>query len=753
MIYLFDDKESRQQSYGWTDERFGLWSDSIIRIKDFADYRLLDESEIFREGNIILYHESFATCIPYEDRRAYQAFHETISDGSSLQDIHIVIFSGSITSRAISDNTAHVPVTDMYANLECFLDHHQKGETNFKYLLWGEDYEVEQKLIKLIEDYPNEGYEGYEGYIESDWSKVFFASAQKYGIDAPSGCIQKKLWLSKVSDKDLDNYVKEWFTKSEYKALYIPLCFGKILSDYNGLRLAIHIRCTPSINQNKPIYIYSPVPTSFLVRSQYFDILKTRGVKLINMHPKKIIESLGSINPLTENDIKHEMGKIQLPVPQNYEDSHSIANEWAIYRWANATDSEDSAIEKITNTIKSNLYFKHLTTIYPPSEIKLIKEDRLKFRDQLSGISDGLLEQKDINILYVDDEADKGWYEIMANIIYDVNNINGFDYLGESLKALSQQEIIDQVVNRVKEDSANIVLLDFRLHKKDHESHNIEDITSVQILKKIKALNAGIQVIIFSATNKVWNLLALQKYGADGFIIKEGPENSKSPSFTTQTIDNFINTMSVCISNRYKKEIYQSVSELNCKLKEDAKKHIVDKGFQKAVELFYAIACLSLPKYVEDQNFDHSFMNFFRIIEAVANEQIDAENPEVKENEKTGTIRYYYKFRGTDDYLMDYDEEEFSQTGKKLSLPKRSLPFVQKLYNLFARLGVYSPATYEIVQKRNNLTHPNLKVNSTIGPITLNDVLLTANISFQCIRNMVRDQAGIATEQRSQNDM
>lgn len=747
MIYLFDDKESRQQSYGWTDERFGLWSDSIICIKDFADYRLLDESDIFREGNIILYHESFATCIPYEDRRAYQAFHKTISDGSSLQDIHIVIFSGSITSRAISDNTAHVPVTDMYANLECFLYHHQKGETNFKYLLWGEDYEVEQKLIKLIEDYSN------EGYIESDWSKVFFASAQKYGIDAPSGSIQKKLWLSKVSDKDLDNYVKEWFTESEYKALYIPLCFGKILSDYNGLRLAIHIRCTPSINQNKPIYIYSPVPTSFLVRSQYFDILKTRGVKLINMHPKKIIESLGSINPLTENDIKHEMGKIQLPVPQNYEDSHSIANEWAIYRWANATDSEDSAIEKITNTIKSNLYFKHLTTIYPPSEIKLIKEDRLKFRDQLFGISDGLLEQKDINILYVDDEADKGWYEIMANIIYDVNNINGFDYLGESLKALSQQEIIDQVVNRVKEDSANIVLLDFRLHKKDHDSHNIEDITSVQILKKIKALNAGIQVIIFSATNKVWNLLALQKYGADGFIIKEGPENSKSPSFTTQTIDNFINTMSVCISNRYKKEIYQSVSELNCKLKEDAKKHIVDKGFQKAVELFYAIACLSLPKYVEDQNFDHSFMNFFRIIEAVANEQIDAENPEVKENEKTGTIRYYYKFRGTDDYLMDYDEEEFSQTGKKLSLPKRSLPFVQKLYNLFARLGVYSPATYEIVQKRNNLTHPNLKVNSTIGPITLNDVLLTANISFQCIRNMVRDQAGIAAEQRSQNGM
>ena len=49
MIYLFDDKESRQQSYGWTDERFGLWSDSVIRIKNFADYLLLDESDIFRD--------------------------------------------------------------------------------------------------------------------------------------------------------------------------------------------------------------------------------------------------------------------------------------------------------------------------------------------------------------------------------------------------------------------------------------------------------------------------------------------------------------------------------------------------------------------------------------------------------------------------------------------------------------------------------------------------------------------------------
>lgn len=97
------------------------------------------------------------------------------------------------------------------------------------------------------------------------------------------------------------------------------------------------------------------------------------------MHPQKIIDSVGTLQPLTENDIKHEMKIVHLPVPQNYEDSHNIANEWAIYRWATATESEDSAIENVANTIKSNLYFKHLTTIYPPSDINCIKEENLKF--------------------------------------------------------------------------------------------------------------------------------------------------------------------------------------------------------------------------------------------------------------------------------------------------------------------------------------------------------------------------------------
>lgn len=252
MIYIFDDKVSRQKLYDWTEERFELWKDSIVRITNYSDFIQLKQSNIFENGNIILYHESFATCVPYEERRNYQSFHNMVLDSSNCEGVNRVIFSGTITSRAINDNIAHVPVTDMYANLECFLEHHREHDTDFKYLLWGEEYQIEQKLLDLIEELSNEIY---EGDIEANCSNVFFATAQKYGIDAPSDdCIQEKLWLSKVTDEDLDSYIREWFCESEYDALYIPLCFGKILSDYNGLRLATHIRCTKSINQNKPIY-------------------------------------------------------------------------------------------------------------------------------------------------------------------------------------------------------------------------------------------------------------------------------------------------------------------------------------------------------------------------------------------------------------------------------------------------------------------------------------------------------------------
>ena len=43
--------------------------------------------------------------------------------------------------------------------------------------------------------------------------------------------------------------------EEKYDNIFLPLCFGPTLSDYNGLRLATHIRCTDTPN-NVSTYLH-----------------------------------------------------------------------------------------------------------------------------------------------------------------------------------------------------------------------------------------------------------------------------------------------------------------------------------------------------------------------------------------------------------------------------------------------------------------------------------------------------------------
>lgn len=50
-----------------------------------------------------------------------------------------------------------------------------------------------------------------------------------------------------------------------------------------------------------------------------------------------------------------------------------------------------------------------------------------------------------------------------------------------------------------------------------------DDMSGMNILKRIKQVNPGNQVIIFTASSKSWNLKALMDNGADEYYLKESP--------------------------------------------------------------------------------------------------------------------------------------------------------------------------------------------------------------------------------------
>ena len=123
-----------------------------------------------------------------------------------------------------------------------------------------------------------------------------------------------------------------------------------------------------------------------------------------------------------------------------------------------------------------------------------------------------------------------------------------------------------------------MVILDFRLNTSDFESNDSEEITSIKLIRKIKDLNPGIQVIIFSATSKVWNLQAMQDAGADAFIFKENGEN------IYKTLTNFVRQITASLKkSSWLMPIWRKTRCSIEHLEIQRKKHLLDRDFTGAV--------------------------------------------------------------------------------------------------------------------------------------------------------------------------
>lgn len=535
-------------------------------------------------------------------------------------------------------------------------------------------------------------------------SIIFFDVTTKLINPKDEVFIDKKLVeifidYDKSIDKILTNIINENLVIEEYTNIILPACFGKVLADFLGLRFAAHIRCTPGINQHKNIFLYSFNGIKDYFSSESFNILKTEGVFLIDYDVNTIInKSLDKIEYLSKEKIINEVKKINLQIPANYEDNHSIANEWAIYRWSQAINASDDSIDKITNIQNSNLYFKYLRTIYPMSKVDIIEDSELKLNFEGNP-----------TILYIDDEADKGWKEIFETLFYEKNENIVFFHLDNELNDKTKKEISELTIKTIKEKNVDVVILDFRLHKDDFECKKIEEVTGYQILKKIKDHNKGIQVIIFSATNKIWNFQALQEAGADGFILKESPENSIDFNFTKQSIASLVKTIENRLNMVFLKKVYPII--------ENIKKHLInisndnggnglEEGLMKMKfknEIFIQLdiiydclekSSLKISTIVEDEHsyLNLSFISIFKIIELI-NDFFTDEKGIILKSKNVNVQRY------------NQNSDTFSQFTGSYPLTRDKIYSIIK-FELNDEPKKHVNKLNEYINFRNNIIHP-----------------------------------------------
>ena len=738
MIYIIDEKSKRQTSYGWNAQRFRKYNEVITPINDYSFWGSEGfEDEVLSKGNVVLFHESFFNGLAEDKRGIAKDFLRKLDIFGQIGVV--VYYGGSKSSRKINGNVVFVPVSVMYQHLETYLNRTKEGIADINYLIWGENPLIEKFIIEEIANANKKMLDDLDGYNDVTNKSLVIISSDKnqlYVPDTNPNLTIKELFPENekdepISDDLLHSYVLSWLQEREYDSIVLPLCFGPVLSDYNGLRLALHIRCTQTQNQNKPIYLYGVVGYSYLINNEYFDVLRTKEVYLIDYDNKSILSSLTYAHkPIGPEILCNELKKVKLNLPENYIDSHSIANEWAIYRWAKTIGAADVDIDKIINNVETNLYFKYLNTIYPISPLYKLKED-----DLLIETNDDIKPR----VLLVDDEAEKGWYEIFCTILDDINGFS-FEHLDEEFNEKSSDEIVQIVHDKIVSDGIDIVILDYRLHRTDFYAERIEDITGYKVLKDIKNnINPGIQVVVLSATNKVWNWESLKEKGADGFIMKDNPQNNYVNQTTCQSIEKFIKTMNECCGRLFLKAFYEDYSQLeSCFLPRRNKKSIdpLPLEFVDETIKWFKISCDLFKSGITEENNAAAFLFLFSIVENISNRVINIDVP-IEDFDVDGNAIWKYMFRSEDRFLMSFDKD-MNKTKYQIKVTYgKTIPWIQKILNAFDYISIrgISDTVKSLVDKRNDFIHANATTGRKIV-VTTDDVIALHEIVYNGLMNI-----------------
>jgi len=168
-------------------------------------------------------------------------------------------------------------------------------------------------------------------------------------------------------------------------------------------------------------------------------------------------------------------------------------------------------------------------------ELKTHRAARYKdFKDWPQGTSKGeklykILEGK--NILLIDDEWESAKWKDTLEIIFGKK----IDAIGDR-NWKNTQEVMDSMDSKLKPDNYllpyDLILLDLYLIEKDHKisdryaqgevtSEELKKLSSYKVIEKIRQKDKSVPILLFTATEKAYNVEIMRRVGADDYFPKE----------------------------------------------------------------------------------------------------------------------------------------------------------------------------------------------------------------------------------------
>jgi len=171
-------------------------------------------------------------------------------------------------------------------------------------------------------------------------------------------------------------------------------------------------------------------------------------------------------------------------------------------------------------------------------------------------------------VVVIDDDFAKGWAEFYKFIL-STNDIK-FEFYDVFDKANSKDDLISELKRYTQEIITNtkselIFIIDLRLHEDDFELTSQNNLSGILLVDFIKSINPGIQIVISTASNKVWNYRKCLEHNVKYFTVKESPETYNTRKESLQNIQELCWQIEKAAQNSFLASLYTKINELRKK--------------------------------------------------------------------------------------------------------------------------------------------------------------------------------------------
>ena len=419
------------------------------------------------------------------------------------------------------------------------------------------------------------------------------------------------------TEKGYHDWITGIFKKHKIEKLIIPLSLptDSPIINTDALILALHLRLNyelPLPNRLIPIVFLSNFTIETIIAKTNFDtdnnpqnLLFTKGIYFTSFDPDDIVETLNDVQHCPENEYQNKLLP-QLNIRRKATTGgHDIGNAWGCFKLAQLIGFEKNImkLENVSNQLKQ-LYVKSLIC----KNESFTNEKRIEL---------DYIDCKGKNILFIDDKANEGW-EILIKQIFknagdglvsvDSSNYKADDNHGsfknfEGFYAECQSHIGKKW---------DLIIIDLRLNPDiediDNSTIKPNEFSGYKLIDEFLTSNEGYQIVVSTASNKIWNINEVLKRGAVAYYIKESPEFNYSLKESKEQYENFKVNVKKSFAKSSLQELYSNL------LAAKNTKTNINKDFLELSSTALDMAW----ELIKNEQLDFGFITLFQAVENYA---------------------------------------------------------------------------------------------------------------------------------------